>query len=268
MEPLSKEIILAAMHKSYQEKIELELHQQLDSTNSHLLKQTPSEKICVCLAETQTMGRGRYGRSWLSPKGCSIYLSLAHLMNKEISKLSGFSLMVGIILAETLQTYCADQITVKWPNDLLVNEKKLSGILIEISTQNNGCCRVVTGIGVNVAMSVAQLDTIPQPAISLKQCNPVKRLSRNNIIADLLVNLLQAIDRFTKSGFAIFRTRWNERDLWLNQLVELQIGNKSISGIHRGVDKFGALLLEHQGKLSSWNSGEVSLRRVSSETTN
>jgi len=265
MEPLNKQIILDFLDEKCRDNIELELHQQLESTNSYLLEKPSSEKVRVCLAENQTHGRGRYGKTWISEEGSSIYMSLSHRISRDISKLSGLSLVIGIALAETLQTCCRESIGLKWPNDLLVNNKKLSGILIEIKDEADGGSKVVTGIGINVAMSDSLLDSIPQPATSLQQCNVVRKLSRNAIVADLLENLLNSIEKFQASGFKLFHKRWNELDIWLNQEVEIKIGTKKTPGIHRGVDLTGSLLLEQQGKLNSWNSGEVSLRRLADE---
>ena len=263
MDLLNTDTILQSLNHTVQNEFELELHQQLDSTNSYLLNQKLADKVQICLAESQTDGRGRHGKSWYSPMGANIYISFAHRLKLDMSALSGLSLAVGITLTETLQPYCEDLIQVKWPNDLLVNGNKLSGILVEIKNEGDGLYKIIIGLGINIAMPETAENVITQTSISLNQCNPVKELSRNEIVADLIINILESVKSFENLGFEKFHHKWNKLDAWYEQPVVLKIGSKKIIGIHRGIDLSGALLLEQQGKLTSWSSGEVSLRRAS-----
>jgi len=260
MEPLNRDSIIKLIGDEAVSDFELELHQQLDSTNSYLLNEQLDSSVKICLAETQINGRGRHGKHWHSPSNANIYVSFAHRLKLDVSELSGFSLMIGIALAGTLQKYCKAKIQVKWPNDLLVSEKKLSGILVEIKNETGGGYKIITGIGVNINMPDS---SIGQPCIGMSQCTPLEELSRDEIAASLVVNILKAVQRFEHNGFCYFYEKWNKLDAWYNQPVMLEMGNKKISGIHRGIDLTGALLLEREGEISSWSSGEISLRRVS-----
>lgn len=259
MDLLDKDKILQLIDDT-REDFELEIHQQLDSTNSYLLTQQLTDKVKICLAESQTAGRGRHGKGWHSPKDANIYLSFAHRLKIDISSLSGFSLVIGITLVETLQKYCKDLIKLKWPNDLLVNGKKLSGILVEIKNESKGSYKLITGIGINIDMPENTADFIDQPSISLSQCRPLTELSRNALAADIINNIQDKVNLFEQRGFVPFHHKWNKLDIWYGQQVVIEIGNNKMLGIHRGIDFSGALILDQEGKLSSWNSGEVSLR--------
>ena len=262
MELTNKKSILDLINDDLHGQIELEIHQELDSTNRYLLEKTPSDKTQVCIANSQLKGRGRHGNNWHSPAGNNIYLSISQCIKTDISELSGLSLVIGITLAEILQNHCLDKIGVKWPNDLLVNNKKLSGILIELKRLDEGYCQIVTGIGINLEMSDEQAALISQPCISLDNCQPTKELNKGEIIAEILNHLLPSMRSFVKNGFEAFHQKWNTLDIWFNKPVCLMLGDKTITGIHKGVDCAGSLLLEQDGKITTWHSGEISLRGV------
>ncbi|MCP4272905.1 MAG: biotin--[acetyl-CoA-carboxylase] ligase [Gammaproteobacteria bacterium] len=267
IEPLNEQAILNLMDDINKCTIELELHQQLDSTNAYLMQQPVSKKTRICLAESQTDGRGRYGKNWYSPAKSNIYLSISHCMKKPISELSGLSLVIGLSLSRTLQAYCHDKIAVKWPNDLMVDNRKLSGILLELKKHSDGLCQVIIGIGINVSMSETAVNTISQPWTSLSQCHPIGPLSRNIIVANLLKEIIDNLTLFENSGFKQFSHQWNNLDIWYKKEVELLMGKDIVAGIHKGVDLNGALLLECDDKITAFSSGQVSLRRATNAVT-
>ena len=262
MELNNKKSILDLIQEDLLDQIELEVHQQLDSTNRYLLDKTPSRTMQICIANSQTDGRGRHGKSWQSPMGKNIYLSISQCIKIDMSQLSGLSLVVGTTLAEVLQNYCYEKIAVKWPNDLLVNNKKLSGILIELKMREEGYCQIVTGIGINLELPDEQISLISQPCTSLDGCMPNKELVKNEIIADILNHLLPSMMLFMNNGFEAFHQKWNNLDIWFGKQVFLILGDKTITGIHKGVNSAGSLILEQDGELTIWNSGEISLRGV------
>jgi len=111
-------------------------------------------------------------------------------------------------------------------------------------------------------MSEIDANSISEPWISLNQCHPTRHLSRNQIVADLLTVILDNIILFEKSGFKHFHQQWNNLDIWYKKAVELTIGKDKVAGTHTGVDLNGALLLECDGKVTAYSSGQVSLRRA------
>ena len=261
MEALNYDQIIKGLKENLRQSIELEIHQQLSSTNTYLSEKALISDTNICFAQSQTAGRGRRGKVWVSPDKSNLYFSIARLFKMDSSALSGLSLVVGITLAETLQQYCEKKIGVKWPNDLLVDNKKLSGILIEIKNQNDGNCKVVIGIGINIDMTAYEAENIDIPYINLNQCDLYNPLLQNELASNLLNNLLSALDTFAQFGFKAFIDKWNTLDVWLNKSVVLTLANKEIEGVHNGIDIMGGLILNVEGERSSWTSGEVSLRK-------
>ncbi|MFT5451558.1 MAG: BirA family biotin operon repressor/biotin-[acetyl-CoA-carboxylase] ligase [Enterobacterales bacterium] len=261
MEALNYDEIIKGLAQNDQQSIELEIYQTLSSTNTYLLEKTLLSDTNICFAESQTAGRGRRGKEWVSPDKSNLYFSIARLFTMNSSALSGLSLVIGITVAETLQQYCEQKIGVKWPNDLLVDNKKLSGILIEIKNQNDGICKVVIGIGINIDMTSDEAESIDRPYINFKQCDLHKPLLQNELASNLLNNLLSTLEIFNNLGFKAFIEQWNALDVWLNKPVILTVGDKEIEGIHNGIDITGGLILNVDGERSIWTSGEVSLRK-------
>lgn len=229
-----------------------------DSTNTRLLDNDPAHDPQALLAEYQTAGRGRRGREWRSPFAANMYLSLAWSFGNWPRGLSALPLAVGVICAQALREQGAD-IGLKWPNDLYAQGRKLGGILIEHRGEAGGACRVIIGIGINVAMSAAQAGGIEQPWISLAELTP-QPPSRNQLAAALLQRLAEGVASFESQGFEAFAAEWSKLDLARDKPVRVLQGDKEYEGIGRGVDEQGALIVEALGQYQTLHSGEISLR--------
>ena len=141
LELLDREQILAAISTTGRNWIsQLELHQQMESTNGYLLAQPPGELSSghICLAEEQTEGRGRRGRSWVSPFGSSIYLSIFWSYPSGPAHLSALSLAAGVAVVDGLKALGVAQVGLKWPNDILWDGRKLAGLLLEVAGEADG----------------------------------------------------------------------------------------------------------------------------------
>lgn len=232
----------------------------IDSTNQYLLDrvgQLPSG--AVCLAEYQQAGRGRRGRQWLSPFGSNLYLSMYWRLDAGMAAAMGLSLVVGIAIADTLTSLGAQNIKLKWPNDLYYQDKKLAGILTEMTGQAGDAAHLVIGMGLNIAMSARDGDAIEQLWINLSDaCENVP--SRNVLAATLIERLQRILVEYEQVGLAGFVDRWNEYDNFLNRPVKLLIGERVVEGIARGIDKQGGLLLETEQGITPYIGGEISLR--------
>ncbi|URL01218.1 bifunctional biotin--[acetyl-CoA-carboxylase] ligase/biotin operon repressor BirA [Avibacterium sp. 20-126] len=229
----------------------------IHSTNQFLLEQIEQlEKGQLCLAEYQYAGRGRRGRDWLSPFAGQIILSAYWTFPPNIS-LNGLSLVIGIAIAETLQTFGAQSIGLKWPNDVLLQGRKLAGVLVEIANRKNGLLNLVIGIGINLALP--KQANINQPWAELREILP--HFDRDEIIIALVQRLYHYLDLFEQEGMTFFHSRWAEWDAFLNQPVSMISENDSQHGIERGIDREGYLLLETKQGIVRFNGGEVSLRR-------
>lgn len=268
LELLDRETILASVNSVV--RPELEVLWQVGSTNTFLMDRLQDEADChglACLAEQQTAGRGRRGRTWISPFGRNIYLSLCWMMRGGPSKLEGLSLVVGMVVVEALRSLGAKGVGLKWPNDLLLEggevlpNRKLGGILLEMAAPGPDSVGVVIGIGLNLALSDADSARIDQPHAVLAD---VAEVSRNALAGRLLTGLLDMLPAFSERGFAAFREAWPEFDVYRGQPVELLLGQKRVSGINAGVDGSGNLLLQTERGVATYNAGEVSLRAPSS----
>jgi BirA family transcriptional regulator, biotin operon repressor / biotin---[acetyl-CoA-carboxylase] ligase len=231
----------------------------IDSTNRYLLEKNP-ENLHICLAEQQTAGRGRQGKTWVSPFGVNLYCSVLWPFKKPVSKLMGLSLMTGVIVANTLEDYGASNIGLKWPNDVYVeHNKKIAGILIESVNEQKNLHKTVIGIGLNVGLSNVlnpQDSMINQPWTDLKSIVNFPP-DRTQLAIILLTNLLTALPRFEEHGFSAFNAAWLSKDVLLNQPVTLQASGKLIEGTAKGVDETGRLIVENGEGFHYFNSADI-----------
>ncbi|EHD23530.1 MULTISPECIES: bifunctional biotin--[acetyl-CoA-carboxylase] ligase/biotin operon repressor BirA [Brenneria] len=231
----------------------------VDSTNQYLLDRLNSLSCGdACIAEYQQSGRGRRGRQWFSPFGANLYLSLYWRLEQGPAAAVGVSLVIGIVMAEVLHKLGADGVRVKWPNDLYLNDRKLAGILVELTGKTGDAAHLVIGVGINLRMREPADRVIDQGWINLQEAGI--DVDRNTLSATLISELRRALATFEQQGLAPFISRWEQLDNYFNRPVKLLIGNREIHGIERGIDNQGALLLESDGELTQYIGGEISLR--------
>lgn len=231
----------------------------IDSTNQYLLDRIGElSSGDACVAEYQQAGRGRRGRKWFSPFGSNLYLSMYWKLDQGQAAAMGLSLVIGIVMAEVLQRLGAEDVRVKWPNDLYLKDRKLAGILVELTGKTGDAAQLVIGAGINLKMREPEADTINQGWINLQEAGV--NIDRNELTAMLLKELRAALLHFEKEGLAPFISRWRGLDNFLDRPVKLLIGDQEIHGIERGIDQQGALLLEQDGKIKPYIGGEISLR--------
>ncbi|KNC17696.1 biotin--[acetyl-CoA-carboxylase] synthetase [Pantoea sp. RIT-PI-b] len=251
---LDEDIILSHLHQP-----NLAVIPVIDSTNQYLLDrmdQLPSGYACI--AEYQQAGRGRRGRKWFSPFGSNLYMSMYWRLEEGPAAAMGLSLVIGIIMAEVIQSLGAPEVRVKWPNDLYLNDRKLAGILVELTGKTGDAAQIVIGAGVNLLMRSEGATEINQGWINLQEAGI--DIDRNVLAAKLLNSLREALPIFERDGLAPFVKRWEALDNFINRPVKLLIGDREVYGIARGIDKQGGLLLERDGEVKSWVGGEISLR--------
>jgi BirA family biotin operon repressor/biotin-[acetyl-CoA-carboxylase] ligase len=238
----------------------VKVEQILDSTNQWLLDEIPNlENGQSCIAEYQLAGRGRRGRTWVSPFASHLYFSFYWRFDSGIDKVSGLSLLVGIAAVNALEKIGIQGVSLKWPNDLYYQGKKLAGILIELNAQAMGTCHSVIGIGINVKMPPEQAKLIDQPWIDLSTISQTL-VDRNLLSATLIQELQKLLPNFEINGLEPYLSRWFELDCFLDKPVHLLIADNKQSGICRGINEHGALLLDQQGIVKEYLGGEISLR--------
>lgn len=231
----------------------------VDSTNQYLLDRLAElTSGDACIAEYQQAGRGRRGRQWVSPFGANLYLSMFWRLEQGPAAAMGLSLVIGIVMAEVLQRLGAEQVRVKWPNDLYLNDRKLAGILVELTGKTGDAAQLVLGAGINMAMRETNASQIDQRWINLQEAGIA--IDRNELAAKLLNELRSSLRQFEVDGLAPFISRWRQLDNFIDRPVKLLIGEQQIFGIARGIDQQGALLLEQEGVIKPFIGGEISLR--------
>jgi len=231
----------------------------IDSTNQYLLDRIGTlQSGDACVAEYQLAGRGRRGRKWFSPFGANLYLSMYWRLEQGPAAAIGLSLVIGIVMAEVLRDLGASQVRVKWPNDLYLQDRKLSGILVELTGKTGDAAHVVIGAGINMVMRQVDTEVLNQGWITLQEAGI--NLDRNTLAARLINELRVALELFEQEGLTPYLSRWEKLDNFINRPVKLIMGEKEIVGISRGIDAQGALLLEQEGAIKAWMGGEISLR--------
>lgn len=235
----------------------LDLHWSIDSTNTYMMELGRAADFHghICMAEQQTAGRGRRGRNWVSPFGKNIYLSLGWVMPQDRA-IDGLSLAVGTAVASAVSSLSDVSVRLKWPNDILINGGKAAGILIEIASGPGPDRKLVVGVGINLQISSADAGSIDQP------WSVIDGVSRNELAAGLISELVAVLQQFTEHGFEPFRERWLAFDAHVGQEVKLIASDKTTIGVSRGVDPSGHLILETSEGTKVFNAGEVSLRAV------
>ena len=243
---------------------DLSVLRSIDSTNAELQRHEPPNRGAhVCLAETQTAGRGRRGRQWLSPFASSIYCSTAWRFAGGATAFEGLSLAVGVWVCRALRRLHIDGLSLKWPNDVLRHNRKLAGILVEMNGDVSGPCTAIIGVGINVAMPDSIAESIDQPWADL-QSRANERPSRNTVVSLMLDELLTALSRYEREGFAAWRDEWMSLDAYAEQPVLIHSAGNVISGLAQGVDAQGALCLLTESGVHRVHGGEVSLRPAGS----
>ncbi|BCG11238.1 MULTISPECIES: bifunctional biotin--[acetyl-CoA-carboxylase] ligase/biotin operon repressor BirA [Buttiauxella] len=233
----------------------------IDSTNQYLLERLDTlQSGDACIAEYQQAGRGRRGRQWFSPFGANLYLSMYWRLEQGPAAAVGLSLVIGIVMAEVLQELGAENVRVKWPNDLYLNDRKLAGILVELTGKTGDAAQIVIGAGINLAMRNVATDVINQSWINLQEAGI--NIDRNALAIKIIKELRKALQLFEDEGLVPFLPRWKPLDNFINRQVKLIIGEREIHGISRGINEQGGLLLEQDGVIKPWVGGEISLRGV------
>lgn len=213
----------------------------------------------VLLAEAQTAGRGRRGKQWYSPFATNLYLSMYWPLTQGMSAAMGLSIVIGTVLAEAVHRAGVPDVALKWPNDVLIKNKKLAGILIDLEGQAIDDAHAIIGVGVNLSMPEWLATPIDQAWTDLQSELNVP-LNRNEWVADLISHLQEGLIVFEQQGLEPFIQRWLDYDNLFERNVVLTMGQKTLHGLAKGIAVDGALLVEIDGNLKHFHAGEVSLR--------
>ena len=274
MTPLNANAIVDALSASAAAMFALEIHGSVGSTNdvvrdflvaddSLLANGSPladGSRGVAALAEEQTQGRGRRGRSWHSPAGANLYLSLGWRFHGPVESLSGLSLAIGAMLAEVIARDFEVDLALKWPNDLFHGERKLGGVLIELLGEQNGAIPVVAGIGLNVNMPLEDTKSIQRPWTDLATARG-SQVDRNSLAAQLINQLASGLTDIAGGDMGGWLEQWRQRDFLHGRQVLVE-GSPTVAGKAAGVDQHGALLVNTQTGQSVVAGGEATLLEI------
>lgn len=235
------------------------IYESIGSTNDQA-KQLLSEHSApmAVLAEHQTQGKGRRGREWVSPFAQNLYLSYVWPITEGLNQIDGLSLVVGLAVTKAIKKMTGISAPLKWPNDVLINERKVAGILLELVGDPIELCHVVIGIGVNLNM-LDSFNSIDQEWTSLSK--ETGGVIDRTLFAQILIEELDCyLEKQKNYGFSGMRAEWLALHAWQGRNALLQIGNNSVSGQIVGVGDKGELCLLVEGEERRYLGGELSLR--------
>jgi BirA family biotin operon repressor/biotin-[acetyl-CoA-carboxylase] ligase len=264
-EPLDAGRILSLLTGSARERVRrVDCAWSVGSTNT-ILMQRPNPAVGsgeALLAEYQTAGRGRRGRSWVAPPGGSVCLSLSWTFREMPRDLGALGLVIGVCALRALTGLGVGNARLKWPNDLLVDGRKLGGVLIELRAESGGPACVVIGIGLNVSLGASVLEKIAETGLA-----PVDLMTaglrdpvRNAVAAGLISAFVSGLLDFERQGLKGFIQEWLDADALRGRSVTVQSAESATHGVARGIDLDGALLVETPAGLQRFISGDVSVR--------
>lgn len=238
----------------------------LESTNRHLLDSAPpaTGQLRAAIAEFQHGGRGRHGRRWVMPAGAGIALSVSWRFAAPPHQFTALSLAIGAAARRAIRDAVGIEVGLKWPNDLVLDDGKLGGILVEIDPLDSGACHVVAGIGINVCLPpelLSGLSDLPGGARDLAGALAHVAIDRAELVAALIDRLIEVFADYALTGFSPWRDEWLAAHVLADRRVELRRGSNIDFGVVRGIDDDGALIVEdEQGNRERFVSGEITVR--------
>lgn len=250
------------LRRSVPPALQVSVVPSVDSTNRAVAEASASLDPQAVLAEHQSAGRGRRGRAWQSPFGANLYLSMSWRWNLWPAQLPALSLAIGVVCARALQQQGLRGIQLKWPNDLWVDGRKVGGILIEQTGEVGGACRIVVGVGINVAMHEAQGIGIDQPWSSVNAAlaeQGQSTTSRNALAIELLKGLHACLDGYASEGLAPWHDAWSRLDALAGKAIHA-LDDPDCRGIGAGIDEEGAYRIQTANGVKRVHAGDVSLR--------
>ncbi len=240
--------------------ITLNIFESIGSTNDYLKNVDNGDyQNHICLSEYQSNGNARLGRNWYSPFAQNIYLSIKHKFQKDISAISGLSLVLGIsIINSLLSLKLPSKFLIKWPNDIYYEDKKILGILTEVIGESNGDCNAIIGIGLNVnMMHLPNSNNIKWT--SLKKITG-ENFDRSEICVLLINNIIKDLEKFNILGFQYYLDEWKDYDYLQGKQISVTNHNNIIEGKYMGIDEGGNLLIKDKNnKIITLYSGDTSI---------
>jgi len=234
----------------------------IGSTNDEAKKMAANGKAtgAIVLAEKQILGRGRMAREWFSPDGAGIWLSVIlrpNLLPKDAPKIT----LLAAVAVNRAIIKCTGLATgIKWPNDIVFQDKKIAGILTEMNSEMDAINYIVLGIGINVNVKLDEFPTEVQTIASSLSMLTGHSISRVQLLAEILLQLEQLYEEACRDGFAHAFSEWRRMTITLGQLIDVISPEQSFSGAAIDIDENGALLVDTNHGLVSVLAGDIKVR--------
>ena len=235
--------------------------EEIDSTNTYAaaLAREGAEEGEVVIADRQLRGKGRIGRSWQSPAGTNLYISIILRPAIRPAVSPQITLTAGVAAAEALFEYCGRDVTLKWPNDVRIQGRKVCGILTEMRLRGGEVDFIIVGIGININMRKGDFDEAFRDVSTSLREELGREMSRSAVTARLLGCFDTWYRIFLDGGFRPVREKWLEYSGILGREIHVQSGTQMQKGKVLGIDDDGALLLDDEGQTKKVISGDVFL---------
>jgi BirA family transcriptional regulator, biotin operon repressor / biotin---[acetyl-CoA-carboxylase] ligase len=240
----------------------LRIYDEVDSTQNiaHDLVRQGADEGTLILAEQQTAGRGRMGRVWHSPKSKGIWMSLILKPKISMQFTPQLTLLTAVALCRTLQPYVPDKVGIKWPNDLLINGRKVSGILLESSAEDERLNYVIAGIGISANLKEEDYPEELLGKVTSLLIESGQLVDREQLICSFLEQLELLLELYIQQGFAPIRTLWEALSITLNHTIRVQTADGWIEGIAKSINEMGALIVTPKnGENLKLYSGDIEL---------
>ena len=243
---------------------EIILFEEIDSTNAESLRLLKAGRTgsWIVLAQSQTAGRGRGGRTWSSYPGAGVYLSLVRRFTLDADALQSLSLVTAISLHAALTALGVQNLQLKWPNDVLHEKRKLAGILLELHKLGSSLI-IVFGVGRKRHLPSQEVKEIGRQVTDLNSLT-ANEVNKEELVALFINALLPNVINFEERGFSPFQDAWNRLDCYINHDIVIQNGGQRIIGKSLGVDTSGAQLMQTATGRQTIIGGEIfpSLREL------
>jgi BirA family biotin operon repressor/biotin-[acetyl-CoA-carboxylase] ligase len=241
----------------------LHIYEEVDSTQSaaHALVGLGASEGTLVIAEEQTAGRGRMGRKWHSPRGKGIWMSLVLTPKIPLFYTPQLTLLTAVAVCRSIHKLCRVDIGIKWPNDLLIGGKKVCGILLEISGEDERLKYVIAGIGISVNL---KLQDYPEELLNVATSLAIEsgsEVNRAAVIHAFLQEFEDLYELYHEQGFAPIRLLWEAHSVSLHRPIRVQTPKGPIEGFAESIDETGALTVTTvSGERHRVFSGDVELR--------
>jgi BirA family biotin operon repressor/biotin-[acetyl-CoA-carboxylase] ligase len=212
------------------------------------------------IADSQTKGRGRLQRVWHSPPGSNIYTSILLRPNFPPDQAPRISIAAGVAVAEILSTYCPGQVQLKWPNDVLLNRKKVCGILAQMKASASDIDFVVLGMGINVNIGHNQLPLDIRTIATSLAIETGQEIDRQELIISLYENIAKWYKELTQRGFDAIKEKWLNLSPMIGKKVQVMFRDEVVRGKALGLDEDGSLIiLNLNGETVKVSAGDATI---------